>query len=170
MAIDDCKHTFHELATTVLPAHMQRMRQAMEKPVQASLFAEAKRGPRTVAKHLQLSGDFSGCYVFLEASRALYAGISRSVLARIRQHVSGKTHFDASLAYRMAKRKMPTRLQRGEAMLDPTFKKVFEERQGYLRGLQVAYISIENDLEIYVFEAYCALELDTCEWNTFRTH
>src|SRR5262249_34033129 len=101
---------------------MQRMREAMEKPIQASLFAEAKRGPRTLAKQLQLSADFSGCYLFLEGTRAIYAGISRGVLARIRQHLRGKTHFDASLAYRMAKRQMPTRLQRAEAMRDAAFK------------------------------------------------
>jgi len=23
---------------------------------------------------------------------------------------------------------------------------------------------------LYLFEAYCAIELDTCKWNTFRTH
>jgi hypothetical protein len=34
----------------------------------------------------------------------------------------------------------------------------------------VAFIAIENDLEIYLFEAFCAMELDAWEWNTFRTH
>jgi hypothetical protein len=31
-------------------------------------------------------------------------------------------------------------------------------------------VAIENDLEIYLFEAFSAMELDTWEWNTFRTH
>src|SRR6266851_9325750 len=107
----------------------------MESPVQASIFAEAKQGPRAIAKQLQLTGDFAGCYIFMEGDRTIYVGISRSVLARLRQHLCGKTHFDASLAYRMAKRKMPTRLKRGEAMQDPAFRKVFDECQGHLRGL-----------------------------------
>jgi hypothetical protein len=149
---------------------MLRLREAMQHPIPAAIFAEAKRGPRAIAKQLKLSGDFSGCYVFLEDARALYAGISRSVLGRLRQHLCGKTHFDASLAYRMAKRKMPARLQRSEAMLDPVFKHAFDECQGFLRKLQVSFIAIENDLEIYLFEAFCAIELDTSEWNTFRTH
>jgi hypothetical protein len=170
MPIDECKHAFCDLATTVLPDHMRRLRDAMKRPVQASLFAEANRGPKTIAKQLQLTGDFGGCYIFLDAGRAIYAGISRSVLARIRQHLCGKTHFDASLAYRMAKRKMPTRLRRGEAMEDTAFRKIFDERQAYLRSLHVCFIRIENNLEIYLFEAFCSMELDTSEWNTFRTH
>ncbi len=170
MPIDECKHTFLELTKTVLPAHMRRLRDAMERPVQASIFAQTKQGPIAIAKQLQLAGDFAGCYIFMEHASPIYAGISRKVLSRIRQHLCGKTHFDASLAYRMAKRKMPTRLKRGDAMQDPTFRKVFDERQAHLRGLRVAFIPIENDLEIYLFEAFCAMELDTWEWNTFRTH
>jgi hypothetical protein len=170
MPIDDCKHTFAELTTTVLPAHMRRMRDAIERPVQAAIFAQIKQGPRAIARQLHRPGDFAGCYVFMEHARPIYTGISRKVLSRIRQHLCGKTHFDASLAYRMAKRKMPTRLNRGEAMQDPAFRKVFYECQAHLRGLRVAFIAIDNDLEIYLFEAFCAMELDTWEWNTFRTH
>jgi hypothetical protein len=170
MPIDECKHTFLELTTTVLPAHMRRMREAMERPVQAVIFAQIKQGPRAIAKQLQIPGDFAGCYIFMEQARPIYTGISRKVLSRIRQHLCGRTHFDASLAYRMAKREMPTLLTRREAMQDPMFKEVFDERQAYLRGLCVAFIPIENDLEIYLFEAFCAMELDTSEWNTFRTH
>ena len=40
----------------------------------------------------------------------------------------------------------------------------------YLRSLNVAFIEIGNPLELYLFEAYCAMELDTSEWNTFETH
>ena len=170
MPIDECKHTFLELTATVLPAHMRRLREALGRPVQASVFAQTKQGPSAIAKQLQLPSDFAGCYIFMENARPIYAGISRKVLSRIRQHLCGKTHFDASLAYRMAKREMSTRLKRGEAMQDPAFKKVFDERQVHLRGLYVAFIPIENDLEIYLFEAFCAMELDTWEWNTFRTH
>src|SRR5262245_28160372 len=121
MPIDDCKHTFLELTTTVLPAHMRRMRDAMERPVRAAIFAQTKQGPGAIAKQLRLPGDFAGCYIFMDLARPIYTGISRKVLSRIRQHLCGKTHFDASLAYRMAKRKMPTRLKRGEAMKDSAF-------------------------------------------------
>jgi hypothetical protein len=140
---------------------MRRLRDAMEKPIQAALFAEPKQGPKSIAKLLGLPGDFAGCYIFQNGASAIYAGISRSVIGRVRQHLCGKTHFDASLAYRMAERKMQTRLQWGEAMQNSEFKKAFDERQAYLRTLQVSFISIENDLEIYLFEAFCAMELNT---------
>jgi hypothetical protein len=150
---------------------MRRLREAMEKPVQASLFAVAKRGPSSISRQLQIPGDFAGCYIFLdEVVRAIYVGISRRVLARLRQHLCGKTHFDASLAYGMAEGRMPTKLRRKEAMQDRSFKKVFDERQERLRRLQVAFIEIENDLELNLFEAFCAMEFDTSEWNVFRTH
>src|SRR5437763_13294660 len=126
MPIDECKHTFLELTMTVLPDHMRRLREAIGRPVQAAMFTQPKRGPSAIAKQLQLPGDFAGCYIFTEHARPIYAGISRKVLSRIRQHLCGKTHFDASLAYCMAKRKMPTRLKRAEAMQDPAFRKVFD--------------------------------------------
>lgn len=46
----------------------------------------------------------------------------------------------------------------------------FDEAQTLLRGCTVAFIEIENPLELYLFEAYCAMELNTCQWHTFRTH
>ena len=55
-------------------------------------------------------------------------------------------------------------------MNQPTFQREFDEAQLYLRSLQVAFIEIQNPLELYVFEVYAAIELDTHQWNTFRTH
>ena len=39
-----------------------------------------------------------------------------------------------------------------------------------MRGCAVAFVEIPNPLELYLFEAYCAIALDTSEWNTIRTH
>jgi hypothetical protein len=57
-----------------------------------------------------------------------------------------------------------------DAMADPEFRKVFEARQGHIKSLDVVVIEISNPLELYLFEAYAAMELDTYEWNTFMTH
>jgi DNA invertase Pin-like site-specific DNA recombinase len=38
-------------------------------------------------------------------------------------------------------------------MNDPTFRQAFEDAKRYLAGLKVAFIKIENPLELYVFEA-----------------
>lgn len=174
MPLHECPHTFKELAETVLPAQMARMRIALENPYSMSIFSRPGVGPGALIKELHLSGDFSGCYLLLDAGRPIYVGISRNVIARLRQHVFGKTHFDASLAFRVAMTKHPDRtivkLTRAKAMQDPLFGTSFGEAQTYLRSLQVATIEIQNPLELYVFEAYCALELDTNQWNSFATH
>jgi hypothetical protein len=168
--IDDCRHTFEELTQTVLPGHMKRLEAALKERKPMSMFAEPKIGPLALAKQCEVESDFCGCYVLLEGDRAIYVGISRKVLTRLRQHVRGRTHFDASLAYRIAQHRLPTSGRRADVMNDPGFRQAFEDAKRYLAGLQVAFIDIKNPLELYVFEAYAAMSLRTHQWNTFRTH
>lgn len=170
MHIDGCTHTFQELAERVLPAHLERLRAALRAPWPASAFAQPKMGPRTLAARFGLKGDFSGCYALMEHQQPVYVGISRSVLARVRQHMLGRSHFDASLAYLIAQRRRPTKGERSANMQKVEFRLAFEEAQAYLRGLNVAAIEIDNALELHVFEAYAAMAFGTSEWNTFRTH
>jgi hypothetical protein len=61
-------------------------------------------------------------------------------------------------------------MKRAEAMKDQTFRNAFDEAKTLLRSCGVAFVEISNPLELYLFEAYCAMELDTYQWNTFRTH
>ncbi len=170
MRIDDCIHTFEELALKVLPDHFKKLEESLLAPWPAATFSRAGYGPSALAKELGFTGDFSGCYVLLEAAKPVYVGISRKVLTRVRQHMLGKTHFDASLAYSIAQRRCPTEGQRSTAMETECFKAAFSEAQSYLRSLNVAAVPIENPLELYVFEAFAAMALRTSEWNTFRTH
>lgn len=174
MPIHDCPHSFAELASTVLPEHMTRMRQALVLPQPMIDFGEPGIGVRKLLKKKGLMEDFSGCYVLVDDGRPIYVGISRGVIGRLRQHVFGKTHFDASLCFKIAKKKHPdgaiTHLTRNDAMLDTQFGVSFAEAKDYLRSVQVAYIEVENPLELYIFEAYCAVELDTHQWNSFETH
>jgi len=78
------------------------------------------------------------------------------------------------LAYRVAHSHHPHGKTAAEGMKDAGFRARFEEARSRLRDLHVAFVEIENPLELYVFEAYCALELDTGfeagGWNTFDTH
>ncbi len=106
----------------------------------------------------------------LMQEKPFYVGISRGVVGRLRQHGKGSTHFDASLAYRMACEKVHHEMTRDEAMKDPTFRQAFDGAQQLLRDSNVAFVEIANPLELYLFEVYCAMELNTCEWNTFETH
>lgn len=89
MHIDQCKHTFEELASKVLPGHMERLNQAIAAPRAAAQFADRDIGPRTLAKRFGHGEDFSGCYVLLDGKVPMYVGISRSVLSRLRQHFRG---------------------------------------------------------------------------------
>src|SRR5579859_4632652 len=166
--IDACTSTFSRLAEEVLPRYMAQLRTTMAQPRSLSEFCDC--GIKTMIDRLGLKVDFSGCYVLIRDGKPFYVGISRGVLKRLRQHGNGSTHFDASLAYRMACEKAPHKMTRDDAMKDPRFRQAFDQAQALLRGSSVAFVEIENSLELYLFEAYCAMELDTCEWNTFRTH
>jgi hypothetical protein len=55
-------------------------------------------------------------------------------------------------------------------MKDQKFLEHFNAAKRYIRGLGAAFIEIDNPLELYLFEAYCAMELDTSKHNTFETH
>jgi hypothetical protein len=170
MYIDDCRHTFEELARTVLPGHMDRLEAALRDRQSMSTFAEENIGPVTLARRCGVPADFSGCYVLIQVESPVYVGISRKVLRRLRQHVRGRTHYDASLAYRIAQRRQPTAGNRTAVMQNPEFRLVFDSARAYIASLAVSFVPIENSLELYVFEAYAAMSLRTYEWNTFRTH
>lgn len=170
MFIDNCPHSFDELAKVVLPAHLSRLLQQLPMARAASEFAAENEGPVAMARRLGLQSDFSGCYLLLDETGPIYVGISRKVLSRLRQHLRGKTHFDASLVYAIAQRRCPTSGHRNHVMQQEAFQSAFSEAQLYLRSLRVAFVDIENALELYVFEAYAAMHFGTHEWNTFRTH
>lgn len=170
MAVDGCLHTFEELVRSILPGHMERLRASVAAPYPGRMFGERGQGPKAVARQLGRNTDFPGCYVFVERTRPLYVGISRKVITRVIQHFRGRTHYDASLAYAIAQRRLPTPGQRGQAMAQSEFRREFYEAQKYLKTLEVAFVDIENDLELHLFEVYAAMTLDTSELNTFRTH
>ena len=149
---------------------MVRLRVALAKPSPMSLFSTRGVGVKTILAKLQRREDFSGCYVLLQNGKPFYVGISRTVIGRLQQHVKGETHFNASLAYGMAANKSPHEMTRDEAMADTEFRKEFDMARSLLQNSSVAFIEIDNPLELYIFEAYCAIELDTCEWNSFKTH
>ena len=174
MPIHGCAHAFEELASTVLPRHMSRMFAAMAEPKRMADFAQPGIGTKSLLKQFGLQRDFPGCYALLDDSLPIYVGVSRGVIGRLRQHAYGSTHFDASLAYRIAFTRHPDRAietwTRDMVMKNKHFRTSFAQAQSYLRSLRVAAIEIENALERYVFEPYCAMKLDTHQWNSFETH
>ncbi|MDO8963941.1 MAG: hypothetical protein Q7W30_05535 [Coriobacteriia bacterium] len=170
MTIDGCPYDFATLAADVLPARMRELRAHMLSPVSMSEFAVPGHGPKTIARRHGFDGDVSGCYVFMDGGAPIYVGISRHVFERLAQHVGRGDHLTATLAYRMAAHDAPHGRWAATAMADPTFRAVFDSRRAYLAGLDVAVVEIPNPLELYLFEAYAAMELETSHWNTFATH
>ena len=126
MAIDNCPHSFETLAEKVLPAYFEDLENKMAAPNNMAMFGEKGVGKKTILKYLKRESDFPGCYVLIDGEKPIYIGISRSIVQRLLQHVKGTTHFDASLAYRIASKNTPHTNQRDVAMSDPDFKKEFE--------------------------------------------
>jgi predicted GIY-YIG superfamily endonuclease len=170
VSIDGCKFTYIELANGVLPDYMTKMRAAMKNPHSMTDFSTPGIGVTSILKRLEQSEDFPGCYVLLHNGAAFYVGISRRLVARLQDHVKGDSHHKASLAYLMACRKVQHELTRADAMKDQAFQHAFKEARTFLCTSSVAFIVIDNPLERYLFEAYCAMQLDTSRWNTFDTH
>ena len=170
MAIDECEHNFEHLSKATLPSYMDEMRKNMRNPHALKDFATEGAGVAARLKRLGLDNDFAGCYVIISKENPIYVGISRAVISRLTHHVKGNTHNSASLTYRMACKKSPHKKTRTQAMGDDTFKQAFDAAKKYLCRSSVAFLEIPNSLELYLFEAYCAMELDTKQWNKFRTH
>ena len=169
MPVDNCRYSFEDLVDRVLPVHLKRMQEALNKPHPMILLAKSGVGIAGALKTLGLYRDFPGSYVLLDGI-PIYVGISRTVVARLIQHVKGKTHYDASLAYRMAASWYPHEMERDAAMNDADFRAHFDKAKAYLGEMSFAYIEIPSAVERCLFEVYCALKYDTGKWNTFETH
>jgi hypothetical protein len=142
----------------------------MRTPLAAERLVGFKSATREALARVGQSADFPGCYAFLDAGKPVYVGISRGVVKRLIQHLNYDSHYSASLVYRMASEEFPHEMKRDQAMKDDQFRAVFFAVQSRLREMTVAFIQIDNDLELYLFEVYAAMKLDTGTWNTFRTH
>jgi hypothetical protein len=162
--------TFKHLAGNILPMHMARMRTAMTHPWNMADVCVQGNGAKKILKSFNRKIDFSGCYVFLRGKKPFYVGISRGVVKRLIQYVRGKSHFEATLAYRMACDNIRHKKTQVEAMKAPEFQRAFSAAQGKIVTSEVAFIKIKNPLHLYLFEVYCAMDLKTYKWNKFRTH
>jgi hypothetical protein len=169
MAIDGCPHSFRVLAAKILPGHMKVLRRAMGSPYRARIFKKPGCGVKGLLKVVGREKDFPGLYVLLENRMPIYVGISRRVVARLRQHLTGRTHFDASLVYAMARKKWNGKGRRGALMKSSAFRKAFAAAQGRLSKCKVAFVEITDPVTLYLFEGYAAIKFN-CAWNTFRTH
>jgi hypothetical protein len=167
---DNCVHSFEELAETVKPAHYARLEAAMRNAIPAQKLFGFKSGSKEALARLKRTTDFPGCYVFIDQGKPIYVGISRGVIKRVIQNPNYDSHYSASLVYRMATEEYLHEMKRDQAMKDDQFRAVFFSAQDRLHQMTVAFVEIGNDLELYLFEIFAAMRLETDTWNTFRTH
>ncbi len=102
--------------------------------------------------------------------RPFYVGISKKVIERIRQHLRGRSHFEATLAYRIAERSSRTRRSRAQNMKSGSFMRSFARARKRLASANVAFVEVRDPLELYLLEVYAAMKLRTGRWNSFETH
>jgi len=109
---------------------------------------------------------FAGIYLLYYQEKPFYVGISRNVLSRLKQHVSGGSHYAASLAYKIAKENMAGfQGQRKDMSLDQ-----IKEAQAYLlEHCESSILPVDNAEQLYLLELYAAMKLKT-PYNTFETH
>jgi len=170
MPIDNCPHSFEDLTTSVLPTLFKKLQAQIKTAIPADTFVGFKSASKLALAKADRKIDFPGCYVFIDKEKPVYVGISRSVIKRLVQHLNFESHYSASLVYRIASDEFPHEMKRDQAMKDEQFRSVFLSAQGRLRQTKIAYIEIDNDLTLYLFEVFAAMRLDTDTWNTFRTH
>lgn len=122
-------------------------------------------------KFIKSERDFKGLYVYLDKGNPFYVGISKGVVKRTLQHTKGHNHQTSSLAYRIGQinYQHKTGNQWTGTRDEFDFKAYCGDAKEFLRGKQIAFLSIEDNTELYLFEVYCAMELGT-EMNTFETH
>lgn len=174
--IDNVTKTFERLSIETMPKYFTLLLERMKNPIEMLYFIESGLGEQTILNKINLhygfpmNGDFSGCYVFSEKGKHQYVGISKSVAKRLYQHVKGKTHNQATLAYNIAKITSGRVGEREKNMKDPDFKRHFKEAKKKISTWTVSIIDIKNPVELYLFELFASLKLNTYEFNTFETH
>jgi len=156
MPLHDCPYSFQELAADVLPELMASLRERMEQPCKAS----------NVQGSASSIPDARGAYVWLVAGKPVYVGIANRLRRRIKDHLSPDPS-RANLAVRMAAQQLGVPVS--TVKRQPGFAQAFVQAQSTLAQAHLAFIEIPNSLVLYLFEPYCAMALDTGDFNRFDT-
>ena len=122
-------------------------------------------------KERQQNNEIRGIYIFYENDVPIYVGISRGILRRLKNHFLGKTHFEASLAYLIARNSHDNEIgiYMGERSKFPFDKYLSNIQSDMRQNWKISIIPIEDSYEMYFTEFYLACEMKT-KWNSFETH
>lgn len=119
----------------------------------------------------KIKKDFKGLYVFLHDQTPFYIGISKGVIGRVLQHIKGHNHNTSSLAYKIGLKRFEllTGKKHEGSRKELNFKTEVEPVKGFLSRQNIAWINIDNDEELFLFEIYCSMKFRTL-LNDFETH
>lgn len=129
MAVDGYRRSFAYLTRTELPRLLKKLKAASRLPLRYQLLVGEGKGVSAILRAMGQKEVFSGAYLFLRNRKPIYVGISRNVAARLRSHLRGRSHFDASLAYMMAKGKTRLEGKRADLMRKTIFIRAFRDAQ-----------------------------------------
>lgn len=117
------------------------------------------------------NNDFKGLYVFLSGQKPFYVGISKGVIGRTLQHVKGTNHNTSTLAYKIGllKYELENKKKFEGERKDLNLVSEVEPVKVFLMKQNIAFIPIENDEELILFEIFCSMEFRTI-LNAFETH
>ena len=101
--MEKCKNNFKQLSNKIFPKKIKEFKKTSKYKVN-KLFVNGA-GVKTIIKKLKLKKDIAGLYAFIDKGEYIYFGISRYVIKRLNNHIKGKTHHQASLAYLITKEK-----------------------------------------------------------------
>ncbi len=120
--------------------------------------------------------EIKGIYVFAEeidgVAKPFYIGMSQTVIRRLRQHVFGTGHNQATLAYLMARTEYNTKENsqyKGTRQDLQYFINHRERFQKEIRNARFAIKEIDDDYLMYMAEVFTACHF-RCKWNSFETH
>jgi len=166
---------FEEICRDRLPEYLDALCERVVRPFPLSQITVAGVGEKTAISMITEAfgmplSDFPGAYVLIENGSPIHVGISKHVVGRLVQHLKGKTHFSASLAYKMAVMDTSVSGRRSDNMNDPSFMDRFRVSQERIGRCGVAVIEIDDPIELYLFEVFASLEIRTLHYNHFETH
>jgi len=136
-----------------------------------SEILKAGVGVKTFIKNKKIKSDFKGLYAFWENGKIVYVGISRTVIARLYQHIKTKSHYTATFAVKIMRTDEGNEKDRAKITKDD-FAKIMDDRISKMKFSYVKISCTENDktdTELYLFEIYAAIHFQA-KYNTFETH
>lgn len=146
-----------------------------QKTILKRLIYENKVNQNSCREYLTKDGnkkfDFKGIYFVLIDGKPFYIGISKGIVGRICQHLKGKSHNTSTLAYKLGllRYEFITKTKHQGTRKDLNFYSEVEPVKKFLRKQKIAWMAVDNNEELYLFEIYCSMKFKTI-LNNFETH